>query len=145
MDLQIVLIFIYEQPSLVFMNLWSMCSWDASNMIVEMSEPADTPELCCPMKILLQMPFIPLHGLCSATLPEPDFRNTSIMAISSTLSKLSFLRACSRTVPTQSSAGQECSPPVTAERLQQEGSHSASISAPRFVFFSLRHFQAERL
>lgn len=47
-DLQVVLMFIYEQPSLFFMNLWSTYSWDASNMIVELSEPADTPELFCP-------------------------------------------------------------------------------------------------
>lgn len=47
-DLQVVLMFICEQPSLFFMNLRSTYSWDASNMIVELSEPADTPELFCP-------------------------------------------------------------------------------------------------
>lgn len=63
-DLQIVLTFIYEQPSLFFMNLCSTYSWEASSMIVELSEPADTLERFCPMELLLQMPFFPLDSLC---------------------------------------------------------------------------------
>lgn len=39
------------------MNPWSTNSWDASNMVVEPSEPADTPELSRSLKLLLQMRF----------------------------------------------------------------------------------------
>lgn len=124
---KIKLVQIYESADLivhlsaaksVFMKLWSMYSWDASN----------APELFCPVNVQAAGAFF----LCIVCVAASRFLSSE--CCSSPIAELCQLcrsilpRARSRTVLTW----QECYPSVTAEWAQEEGSHSASISAPRF-------------